>query len=60
MIHNFLCDACRHDLVCGKLPLLRKFHESAKHDLLIDLTMERCADFLCDEIDGESDEKIAD
>lgn len=51
MINNFICDNCDHYLVCGKLPGLMKFHESAKKDLGITLTMEDCMDF-----SGESDE----
>lgn len=40
MIKNFICDNCDHYLVCEKLKPLMKFHDSAKKDLLITLTME--------------------
>lgn len=45
MIKNFICDNCDHYLVCEKLKPLMKFHDSAKKDLLITLTMEDCADY---------------
>ena len=45
MINNFICDNCDHHLVCEKLSKLMKFHESAKKDLGITLTMESCLDF---------------
>ena len=40
-----MCDTCNHQLVCEKLKPLMKFHETAKKDLMITLTMEDCADF---------------
>ncbi len=45
MINNFICDNCDHYLVCEKLSKLMKFHESAKKDLGITLTMDGCMDF---------------
>lgn len=45
MINNFLCDKCSHYQVCEKLKSLMKFHDSAKKDLLITLTMEDCLDY---------------
>lgn len=45
MINNFICDNCDHYLVCEKLSKLMKFHESAKKDLGITLTMDNCMDF---------------
>lgn len=45
MINNFLCDKCSHYQVCEKLKPLMKFHDSAKKDMLITLTMEECLDF---------------
>ena len=47
-IKNFICDNCDHYLVCEKLKPLMKFHDSAKKDLLITLTMEDCADYAPD------------
>ena len=52
MIENFMCDRCNHQMVCEKLKPLMKFHESAKKDLMITLTMNDCADYV-DE-DGEA------
>lgn len=54
MIKNFICDNCDHYLVCEKLKTLMKFHDSAKKDLLITLTMEDCADFSPDDDAKES------
>lgn len=45
MIENFMCDRCNHQMVCEKLKPLMKFHESAKKDLMITLTMDDCADY---------------
>lgn len=45
MINNFLCDRCSHALVCEKMKTVMKFHEEAKKDLLIEITMESCLDF---------------
>ena len=46
MIEHFMCDSCTHSMVCEKLKPLMKFHESAKKDLMITLTMNDCADFM--------------
>lgn len=45
MINNFICDDCTHYFVCDKLTKLMKFHESAKKDLGITVTMNGCMDF---------------
>lgn len=45
MINNFICDNCDHYFVCEKLSKLMKFHESAKKDLGITLTMGDCVDY---------------
>lgn len=45
MINNFMCDQCSHYQVCEKLKNLMKFHDSAKKDLLITITMDECLDF---------------
>lgn len=54
MINNFLCDKCSHYQVCEKLKPLMKFHDSAKKDLLIELTMESCLDFNDENSEDES------
>lgn len=54
MINNFMCDNCNHQLVCEKIKHLTKFHESAKKDLMIEITMVSCADFV-KETDNEED-----
>lgn len=48
MINNFICDSCDHYMVCEKLKPLMKFHESAKKDMMITLTMEKCMDYAPD------------
>lgn len=57
MINNFMCERCDHYTVCEKLKPLTKFHESAKKDLMITLTMESCVDFAPD---GDGDDKEGD
>lgn len=56
MINNFICDNCEHYMVCEKLKHLMKFHESAKKDLMITLTMEQCMDFMSDDEAKENDQ----
>lgn len=53
MINNFMCEHCDHYMVCEKLKHLMKFHESAKKNLMITITMEECMDFAPD-----GDEKV--
>ena len=48
MINNFMCDSCGHVVVCDKLKSLMKFHETAKLDLGIELTMDSCEDYAVD------------
>jgi len=45
VIYNFMCEDCTHSLVCSKLSILKKFHQDAKKDLLITITMDGCEDF---------------
>lgn len=56
MINNFLCDKCSHYQVCEKLKPLMKFHDSAKKDMFITLTMEECLDYN----DETNEDKTAD
>lgn len=56
MINNFICDNCEHYMVCEKLKHLMKFHESAKKDLMITLTMEQCMDFMSDDDTKENEQ----
>lgn len=48
MINNFMCEHCDHYMVCEKLKPLMKFHESAKKDMMITLTMDECMDYVPD------------
>lgn len=43
-----MCEHCDHYMVCEKLKHLMKFHESAKKNLMITITMEECMDFVPD------------
>lgn len=45
MIANFMCDNCNHFFVCDKLNVLMKFHEDAKKDLKVAITMDECFDY---------------
>lgn len=45
LINNFICGDCDHQFVCDKLKLLMKFHEEAKADLKVTITMNGCLDF---------------
>lgn len=59
MINNFMCNECLHYQVCEKLKNLMKFHDSAKKDLLITITMDECLDFEDEHVD-EPKEKTKD
>lgn len=56
MINNFMCDKCSHYTVCEKMKNLMKFHESAKKDLLITITMDSCLDFEDESTSEESED----
>ena len=56
VINNFLCENCSHSLVCEKVKQLSKFHKAAKKDLLIDITMNDCADFKDDSFMADEEE----
>lgn len=51
MIANYMCESCIHGAVCEKKKILIKFHEDAKVDLGVDLTMDTCVDFIMTEGD---------
>ena len=57
MINNFICDNCDHYLVCEKLSKLMKFHESAKKDLGITLTMDDCMDYSNQDEDDKQEQE---
>jgi len=40
-----MCKKCDHQFVCEKLITLFKFDESAKKDLKVTITMNKCLDF---------------
>lgn len=49
MVNNFVCQNCDHYMVCEKMKHIMKFHESAKKDLMITITMDECMDYAPDE-----------
>lgn len=59
MINNFICENCDHYMVCEKLKHLMKFHDTAKKDLMITLTMDSCMDYSPD-ADTKASEAEAD
>jgi hypothetical protein len=57
MIQNFICETCDKENVCKLRDILFKFHEDAKHNLGIDITMNKCLNYkeckLSDEVIDE-------
>lgn len=45
MINNDLCASCNKVAVCRINDILYKFHEDAKKDLGVEITMENCVNF---------------
>lgn len=45
MINNDLCASCNKVAVCRINDILYKFHEDAKKDLGVEITMENCNNF---------------
>ncbi len=45
MINNDLCASCNKVTVCRINDVLYKFHEDAKKDLGVEITMENCENF---------------
>lgn len=45
MISNFMCEDCKHSMVCEKLKHILKFDENAKKNLMIDITMDDCMNY---------------
>ncbi len=45
MINNDLCASCNKVAVCRINNILYKFHEDAKKDLGVEITMEDCQNF---------------
>ena len=59
MINNFMCERCDHYMVGAKVRSWWKFHETAKKDLMITLTMDECMDYAPD-ADAKGDEPTGD
>ena len=57
MINNFMCDKCSHYQVCEKVKHLLKFHDTAKKDLLITITMDECLDFKDETVSEDSEDE---
>ncbi len=45
MINNDLCASCKKIQVCRINDILYKFHEEAKKDLGVEITMEDCENY---------------
>lgn len=45
MINNFICEECNHFSVCENVSKLMKFHESARKDLGITITVDECDNY---------------
>lgn len=56
MINNFMCEDCSHYFVCDKLSKLMKFHQDAKTDLGVEITMNDCKDYSGEDVAEENDE----
>ena len=46
MVNNFLCQVCDKAEVCKLMDILKKFHEDAKTPLGVDITIDKCLNFL--------------
>lgn len=45
MIHNYICENCSHYTVCKVADKLAPFHEDAKKDLGVEITVNNCIEF---------------
>lgn len=45
MINNYICDNCSHASVCKVADKLAPFHEEAKRDLGVTITINNCIEF---------------
>ncbi len=45
MVKDMFCDSCKKNSVCKNLDILMKFDETAKKQLGIDITMDKCENF---------------
>ena len=45
MINNYICENCTHCLICKKSDKLAVFHEDAKKNLGLNITINDCNDF---------------
>ena len=55
MINQFLCIKCDKQAVCKIYDILTKFDEDAKKPLGVDITIDSCANFEADEVNGEDE-----
>lgn len=55
MINSFLCIKCDKQAVCKIYDILAKFDEDAKKSLGVDITMDSCANFEANEVNGEDE-----
>ena len=45
MINNYICESCTHYTVCKVADKLAPFHEEAKKDLGVEITINNCIEF---------------
>lgn len=50
-INNFFCEKCQHEIVCKVRDVIMKFHEDAKNQLGVDVTLDSCRSFDLEEVD---------
>lgn len=55
MISSFLCIKCDKQAVCKIYDILAKFDEESKKPLGVNITIDSCANFEADEVNGEDE-----
>jgi hypothetical protein len=57
MIRNYMCENCDHRFVCKKLATLEKFDTDSKKYINVDITIDKCLDYVNTDEVGEDDGK---
>lgn len=55
MIRNYMCENCDHRFVCKKLATLEKFDTDSKKYINVDITIDKCLDYVNTDEVGEDD-----
>lgn len=53
MIRNNMCNDCWHQYVCDKIKTLAKFKDDEKGYIGVDITIDKCIDFIAPDCDTE-------